>query len=112
MVRRYIEDPRTVILAVMPANQDITTSDGLDLARKIDTKGERTIGVITKIDIMDKGTDAKSMLEGREVPLKLGYVGIRNRSQQDIIDKVKVKKAIELEQDFFFEAPCISKHES
>lgn len=33
----------------MPANQDITTSDGLDLARKIDTKGERTIGVITKV---------------------------------------------------------------
>jgi hypothetical protein len=36
----------------MPANQDITTSDGLDLARKIDTKGERTIGVITKVSYL------------------------------------------------------------
>lgn len=86
MATRYAKDERTIILAVMPANSDITTSDGLQLARQIDTKGSRTIGVITKIDIMDRGTDARGMLQGREIPLKLGYVGVVNRSQQDIID--------------------------
>lgn len=50
---------------------------------------------------MDRGTDAKKLLLGVDVPLKLGYVGVRNRSQQDIKDKVKVKQAIEAELDFF-----------
>lgn len=58
----------------------MTTSDGLQLAREWDPKGERTLGVITKIDIMDKGTDAKKLLLGVDVHLKLGYVGVKNRS--------------------------------
>jgi len=49
-------------LCVIPANQDLSLSDGLKLAREWDKNGERTIGVITKIDIMDKGTSAKRML--------------------------------------------------
>jgi replication fork clamp-binding protein CrfC len=51
------------------------------LARKIDPEGKRTIGVITKIDIMDKGTDARNLLMGHEVTLELGFVGVVNRSQ-------------------------------
>lgn len=46
----------------------------------MDPEGKRTIGVITKIDIMDRGTNAKNMLLGKEVNLKLGYVGVKNRS--------------------------------
>ena len=62
MAMRYVGDPRTIILCVVPANADMTTSDGLRMARKIDAKGIRTIGVITKIDIMDRGTNAKRMI--------------------------------------------------
>lgn len=52
------------------------------MAREIDNKGQRTIGCITKIDIMDRGTDARLLLQNKgEVPLRLGYVGIKNRSQ-------------------------------
>lgn len=58
----YCKDPKTIILCVIPANQDLSLSDGLKLAREWDKNGERTIGVITKIDIMDKGTSAKRML--------------------------------------------------
>ena len=36
------------------------------MARQVDEKGVRTIGVITKIDIMDRGTNAKKMLEDAE----------------------------------------------
>lgn len=82
----------------MPANQDISTSDGLQLAKQIDPDGRRTIGVITKIDIMDKGTDAKRLLLGEDIYLKLGWVGIVNRSQQDINQELRVRNAIENEQ--------------
>lgn len=50
------------------------------MAKKIDNEGVRTIGVITKIDLMDEGTDARRMLLGKDIPLNLGFVGIVNRS--------------------------------
>lgn len=51
------------------------------MAMNVDAGGLRTIGVITKIDIMDKGTDAKKMLLGKEINLKYGYIGVKNRSK-------------------------------
>jgi len=53
MAMRYITDDRCVILCVVAANQDMSTSDGLQLARKVDKKGERTIGVITKVSLIN-----------------------------------------------------------
>ena len=64
MATRYITDTRTIILCVIPANADITTSEALQMAQKIDKNGIRTVGVITKIDIMDRGTNAKRLLMG------------------------------------------------
>jgi vacuolar protein sorting-associated protein 1 len=64
MCHRYCSDPRTIILCVTPANIDLTTSDGLQMARELDPRGLRTVGVITKIDIMDRGTNAKRVLMG------------------------------------------------
>jgi dynamin 1-like protein len=86
MAHRYVSDPRTIILCVVPANADMTTSDGLQMARQLDPKGIRTVGVITKIDIMDRGTNAKRMIMNQEVPLRMGYVGVKNRAQEDIIN--------------------------
>lgn len=80
MCRRYMSDPRTIILCVVPANADMTVSDGLQMAQQLDPKGIRTVGVITKIDIMDRGTSAKRMIMNMEVPLRLGYVGVKNRA--------------------------------
>lgn len=67
-------------MCVTPANTDLSTSDGLKMARELDPNGDRTIGVLTKIDIMDHGTNARDMLLGKVIPLRLGYVGIKNRS--------------------------------
>jgi dynamin GTPase len=50
--------PNSIILAVSPANQDIATSDAIKIAREVDPNGERTFGVLTKLDLMDKGTNA------------------------------------------------------
>jgi dynamin 1-like protein len=78
------------------------------MARELDPKGLRTIGVLTKIDIMDKGTNAKRMLTGQDIPLRLGYVGIKNRSQQDVLDKMTVREAIEKEKLYFATHPQYS----
>lgn len=78
------------------------------MAREVDPKGIRTIGVITKIDIMDRGTNAKRMLEGKDVALRLGFIGIKNRSQQDIIDRITVKAAIDKEMLYFSTHPIYS----
>lgn len=101
MTLHYIQDPRTVILAVLPANQDMSVSDALQLARQVDPNGIRSIGVITKIDIMDQGTDACKMIRGDEISLKHGYVGVRMRSQQDITTSKPIKDALDEEKKWF-----------
>ena len=105
MAIRYIDDPLTIILCVIAANSDIATSDGLKLAKEIDTTGSRTLGVLTKLDIMDAGTDAKKALMNEEIPLKLGYVGVKNRSKQDLINKLSMAETSKKERDFFRSHP-------
>ena len=75
-----MSDTRTIILCVVSANADMATQEGLRMARKLDPKGIRTVGVITKIDIMDRGTNAKRMIMNQEIALRLGFVGVKNRS--------------------------------
>lgn len=79
MVLSYIERPNTIILAVQAANVDLANSDALQLAQMVDSEGKRTLGVVTKLDLMDKGTDAMDVLEGRTFPLRLGYIGVGNK---------------------------------
>lgn len=105
MLLSYIEKPNTIILAVSAANTDLTNSDALDIARQVDPEGMRTLGVITKLDIMDKGTDALEMLLGKIVPLKLGYIGVVNRSQKDIIENRPISEAVRKEREFFASSP-------
>ena len=106
MAIRYIEDPLTIILCVIAANSDIATSDGLKLAKEIDTTGSRTLGVLTKLDIMDAGTDARKALMNEEIPLKLGYVGVKNRSKQDLLNKLSMAETAKREREFFKTNPA------
>ena len=105
MARRYAEDPLTIILCVIAANSDIATSDGLMLAKEIDVTGTRTLGVLTKLDIMDAGTDARRALLNEEIPLKLGYVGVKNRSKQDLVNKLSMAETSRKEREFFKSHP-------
>ena len=88
-------------MAVSPANQDLANSDALKLARKVDPYGERTIGVLTKIDLMDDGTNAIDILQGKVYPLKLGYIGVICRSQKDILSGKPIKDALQSEEQYF-----------
>lgn len=75
MVQGYMENPRSVILAVIPANVDIATQEILEMAEGVDKQGERTLGVLTKPDLVDKGAENAVMdqLEGRKHQLTLGW---------------------------------------
>uniref|UniRef100_M4F0I4 Dynamin-type G domain-containing protein n=1 Tax=Brassica campestris TaxID=3711 RepID=M4F0I4_BRACM len=106
MILSYIKQPSCLILAVTPANSDLANSDALQVARAADPDGHRTIGVITKLDIMDKGTDASNLLLGKIVPLRLGYVGVVNRCQEDIMRNRSVKEALSAEEKFFRSRPA------
>ncbi|CAL0312582.1 unnamed protein product [Lupinus luteus] len=105
MVRSYIEKPNCIILAISPANQDLATSDAIKISREVDPTGERTIGVLTKIDLMDKGTDAVEILEGRAFKLKFPWIGVVNRSQQDINKNVDMIAARRREREYFASTP-------
>uniref|UniRef100_A0A8B9SEL4 Dynamin-2 n=1 Tax=Apteryx owenii TaxID=8824 RepID=A0A8B9SEL4_APTOW len=68
--------------------------------------GLRTIGVITKLDLMDEGTDARDVLENKLLPLRRGYIGVVNRSQKDIDGKKDIRAALAAERKFFLSHPA------
>nr|QQY02476.1 dynamin-2 [Cryptocotyle lingua] len=105
MIIEYIERENCLILAVTPANTDLANSDALKLAKEYDPQGLRTIGVLTKLDLMDDGTDAREVLENRLLPLRRGYVGVVNRSQRDIEGRKDISHAIAAERRFFLGHP-------
>lgn len=105
MCMEFISNPNAIIIAVSAANQDITTSEGLLMAKQIDPEGLRTIGVLTKVDIMDQGTDCLNVLENRVIPLKKGYICVINRSQKDINNNVPIHEALKKEANFFKNHP-------
>lgn len=72
----------------------------------MDPLGRRTIGVLTKVDLMDHGTNALDILSGRVYPLKLGFIGVVNRSQQDIQGNKPMEEALKAESDFFRHHPA------
>lgn len=105
MIFQFIRRESCLILAVTPANTDLANSDALKLAKEVDPQGLRTIGVITKLDLMDEGTDARDVLENKLLPLRRGYIGVVNRSQKDIDGRKDIQAALGAERKFFLSHP-------
>uniref|UniRef100_A0A8C6VT33 Interferon-induced GTP-binding protein Mx n=1 Tax=Nothobranchius furzeri TaxID=105023 RepID=A0A8C6VT33_NOTFU len=106
MLLQFITKESCLILAVTPANMDLANSDALKIAKEVDPQGLRTIGVITKLDLMDEGTDARDILENKLLPLRRGYIGVVNRSQKDIDGKKDIRAALAAERKFFLSHPA------
>ncbi|KAJ0029435.1 hypothetical protein NQD34_004432, partial [Periophthalmus magnuspinnatus] len=109
LIFKYISNPNSIILAVTAANTDMATSESLKVAREVDPDGKmsvfslfwcdslyyryllymfvgrRTLAVVTKLDLMDAGTDAMDVLMGRVIPVKLGIIGVVNRYDNDAL---------------------------
>ncbi|XP_076143574.1 dynamin-2-like [Alosa pseudoharengus] len=101
MILEFITMENCLILAVTPANTDLANSDALKIAKEVDPEGLRTIGVITKLDLMDEGTDARDIFENKLLPLRRGYIGVVNRSQKDIDGEKDISAALSAEKRFF-----------
>jgi len=101
LVLKYARHRTCILLAVTPGNMDLANSEALHLARECDPEGTRTLGVITKLDLVDHGASARAYLTGEVIPLRLGYVGVVNRSQRDVSTDKSIEAAIEDEAQFF-----------
>lgn len=101
MVEGYMSNPRCVILAVIPANVDVATQEILTLAKQHDPKGRRTIGVLTKPDLVDQGAEKAVMdlVNGSKHKLNLGWSIVRNLAQNQLL--THASERANLEEDFF-----------
>ena len=103
LINHYLEEDRTIILAIIPANQDIATIDILERARIVDPAGERTIGVLTKPDLIGPGNEEEvvAVLRNIRKPLKLGFVMVKNRSQAQVEEGLSCQTVADDEETFF-----------
>ncbi|OAA80054.1 interferon-induced GTP-binding protein Mx2 [Akanthomyces lecanii RCEF 1005] len=86
MVQNYIRDDQTIILAVLPSNVDIGTQEILDMAELYDPSGQRTLGVLTKPDLVRERSAQSgvcNLINGKKKPLNLGYHLVRSRGGDD-----------------------------
>lgn len=99
MVRRYMNNPRSIMLTVVPANVDIATQAILTMAEDADKDGHRTLGVLTKPDLVDNGAEGAvtDLLEGKKHRLALGWCVVRNLSQKQLQRASSDRTSLEME---------------
>jgi len=102
LIISYAKQSNSIILAVVTANTDPSTSESLQIAKKLDPDGIRTIAVVTKLDLIDEGTqqDTKDLLCGHKIPVKLGIIGVVNRSQKNIVENKSMDATLASETEF------------
>ena len=101
MVQSYMENPRSILLAVIAANIDIANQEIIGMAKTCDPDGQRTLGVLTKPDLVDRGaeSDFVGMLLGKRYKLRLGWTALRNPGKEDLKNPDFDRHAAE--EDFF-----------
>ncbi|XP_030332173.1 interferon-induced GTP-binding protein Mx-like [Strigops habroptila] len=103
LLKKIICFKETLNLVVVPCNVDIATTEALKMAQEVDPSGERTLGILTKPDLLDRGTEESVMkiIGNQVIPLKKGYMIVKCRGQQDIHNKLSLATAIQQERKFF-----------
>ncbi|XP_056610037.1 interferon-induced GTP-binding protein Mx-like isoform X3 [Triplophysa dalaica] len=107
LIEKFIKKQETISLVVVPANIDIATTEALQMAFRVDPNGSRTLGILTKPDLVDKGMEETVVktVNNLVIPLYKGYMIVKCRGQQDINDKLTLAKALDKERTFFDENP-------
>ena len=103
LVSKYIKNEKNIILCVIPAREDIETDIALELVKSYDTNLKNTMGVLTKIDLMNKNNDVVKYLKNnisKDLIVNYGYYAIKNRSNEDMKTK-NINMGIEDEKKFF-----------
>ncbi|CAM9094534.1 unnamed protein product, partial [Heterosigma akashiwo] len=110
LIKKYCEQQEMIILVVVPAVDDFAACEALKIAKQFDREGERTLGVVTKSDMVGIGTDfvCKMHAEGPgHIKLKLGFVALRNRTSNEISQSITLDAVKELERDFFMTSNAV-----
>jgi hypothetical protein len=113
LVDGYLESSRTIILAVVPASNDIDTQSIIQRARKFDKEGVRTVGIITKPDLINKGTESRVATLAKNldrVKLKLGFFLLKNPSPAELGEGMSLAKRQQQEARFFNSSPWAEQH--
>ncbi|XP_077335909.1 interferon-induced GTP-binding protein Mx2-like [Lithobates pipiens] len=103
MISKYIKKQETINLVVVPSNVDIATTEALEMAKTVDPSGQRTLGILTKPDLVDKGAEEEvvNIVRNLVYTLRKGYMIVKCRGQKEIMDNVCLEDAIRNERDFF-----------
>jgi len=104
LVDMYLKQSRTIILAVVQASNDIATQRIIQKAQTIDRDGSRTLGIITKPDLINKGTEQRiAVLAKNEdtTKLKLGYFLLKNPTPTELEAGITSAQRKQNELDFF-----------
>ena len=103
LVKRYLEQSRTIILSVVPATVDMHNIEILQMAKEVDPEGDRTISVITKPDLVDNGAEDSvvQLLMNKTKKLKLFYHCVKCRGQKQLSQGTSIETGIQHENDFF-----------
>lgn len=87
MVKEYVSNENMVVLVVIPANDDFGNSEALQIARQFDKEGKRTIGVISKCDLVPENSSdivkKIRMMRESDVKLALGFIAVRNKGPDE-----------------------------
>ncbi|XP_054569535.1 interferon-induced GTP-binding protein Mx1 isoform X2 [Eptesicus fuscus] len=107
LIKKYILRQQTIMLVVVPSNVDIATTEALSMAQEVDPEGDRTIGILTKPDLVDRGTEDRvvDVVRNLVYHLKKGYMIVKCRGQQDIQYQMSLSKALQRERAFFEDHP-------
>jgi len=101
MIYQFIRPETAVILNVMPATVDFPTCECVMMAKDVDANNDRTIGVVTKLDLAEKGIRRKLERGVEQLDLRLGVVAVRNRTQEENERGISFELARQMEATFF-----------
>ena len=105
MVERYMARPRSIILTVISAKYEYVLQEVTSMARHADPEGLRTMGLITKPDTLDIGSDSENyfvrLAQNKEEKLRLGWHVLRNRNFEELKRNVSSAERDSIESDFF-----------
>lgn len=110
LIKHYITQENTIIMGILPARCDIEVDSALELIKQYDSKGNRTIGIMTKIDLMNDNTDIGSYLKNEisnDLKLHYGYFAVKNKNS----DSIGYKEHNSIECDYFNKHPVYSSME-